>query len=477
MTQWPLDALKPYHRQEEMFPEDKINPAKLQALHDSIATNGLDRPLRITPDGTIMDGFHRWQIAQALGWERIAVEVLPYPPDSDEAQRIFLESNIGSVHDDPMVQARLLQERVRLAGIQRGGDHKSGKSNGQNDLLKNIAAREGMSESTLKRTLNLNKLILPFQDLIRAGTLGTSHGAALATMTVDQQQALYDAIGDSVTTLKVADIQAAKKIPDTSALEAQMAALTAERGELQRQLAAQTVTPSPDDETASSSLVESLKIQLDAAEATRQEYADEVARLKAQTPVERIVEKVVTVEKPDPAQAERIAKLESDLAAAQQKVESLLQTGYKQADLNMLESRRKEAEKQLAAAQAAFARVTTRENDQTTYRALVGKFVQEALKRFHQTAGEWQRIAEYPRFPLNISLYHDVQALAGQLESVAAGLRLMELDPAALKKRQQRAALIIDTTAIVIHEPETDTQGGMRDVFADDNDSDESDTD
>ena len=461
-----------------MFPEDKINPAKLQALHDSIATNGLDRPLRITPDGTIMDGFHRWQIAQALGWERIAVEVLPYPPDSDEAQRIFLESNIGSVHDDPMVQARLLQERVRLAGIQRGGDRTSPRANGNSYRL--LAQKEGLSEKQLRNQLQLNKLIPPLQDLVSQGRLGTSNGAELAVMTPEQQQALYDAIGESIVGLKRSDIQAAKKAPDTSALEAQMAALTAERDELQSQLdqwTAQTATPSPDDE--SSSLVESLTLQLDAAEATRQEYADALARLQAQGPVERIVEKVVTVEKavPDEAQVQRIAQLEADLAAAQKKVEDLLQSGYKQADLNMLESRRKEAEKQLAAAQAAFARVTTRENDQTTYRALVGKFVQEALKRFHQTAGEWQRIAEYPRFPLNISLYHDVQALAGQLESVAAGLRLMELDPAALKKRQQRAALIIDTTAIVIHEPETDTQGGMRDVFADDNDSDESDTD
>jgi hypothetical protein len=37
MTQWPLDALKPYHRQEEMFPEDKINPAKFPATPGRIA--------------------------------------------------------------------------------------------------------------------------------------------------------------------------------------------------------------------------------------------------------------------------------------------------------------------------------------------------------------------------------------------------------------------------------------------------------
>lgn len=434
-----------------MFPEDKINPAKLQALHDSIATNGLDRPLRITPDGTIMDGFHRWQIAQALGWERIAVEVLPYPPDSDEAQRIFLESNIGSVHDDPMVQARLLQERVRLAGIQRGGDRTSPRANGNSYRL--LAQKEGLSEKQLRNQLQLNKLIPPLQDLVSQGRLGTSNGAELAVMTPEQQQALYDAIGESIVGLKRSDIQAAKKAPDTSALEAQMAALTAERDELQSQLdqwTAQTATPSPDDE--SSSLVESLTLQLDAAEATRQEYADALARLQAQGPVERIVEKVVTVEKavPDEAQVQRIAQLEADLAAAQKKVEDLLQSGYKQADLATLQAERKAAEKRLEELRHAMARAVAPDGkaDQVRmYRATVVKFIEDVQKKLKPIAGEWQQVGAIEPLPVNWMLYLDIQRTADTLESIATGLRRIPLDAAASRKHGMDGTVIIDATA------------------------------
>ena len=467
-----LTKLIPHPKNDQL---PAVDDATYAAMKADIAEHGILHPVTVNArTWHIVMGHHRVQIAQELGWETVPADLIDV--DEGEEERLMIADNILRRQiDKPMDKARLIRWLKELHGVKQGKNNSSFK-------LKEEAESLGLSETTAWRLDQLNDLILPLQAMVDDGSLPQTTGADLARkLTPAEQQALFDAIGATgIAQVKASDIQAAKKIPDTSALEAQMAALTAERDELQSQLdqwTAQTATPPPDD--ASSSLVESLTLQLDAAEATRQEYADEVARLKAQTPVERIVEKVVTVEKavPDRAQAQRIAQLEADLAATQKKVEDLLQSGYKQADLNMLESRRKEAEKQLAAAQAAFARVTTRENDQTTYRALVGKFVQEALKRFHQTAGEWQRIAEYPRFPLNISLYHDVQALAGQLESVAAGLRLMELDPAALKKRQQRAALIIDTTAIVIHEPETDTQGGMRDVFADDNDSDESDTD
>ena len=458
MTEWPIDQLKPYHRQEEFFPESKINTAKRQALLDSIVTNGLDRPIRITRDGTIMDGFHRWQIAQELGWDTIPVEVLPYEPDSAEAQRIFLESNIGSVHDDPMVQARLLQERVKFAGVREGSQGKRGLD-GHNVRLKDIAQSEGMEEKQLRRQLSLNKLIPPLQALVSAGKLGTSNGAELAVMTTDQQQALYDAIGESVTTLKRSDIQAAKQSPDTSALEAQIAALAAERNALQSQVKA-----APDPE-----LLASLQDQLAATDEARQEYADELAHLKEQSPVERIVEKVVTVEKPvvDPAQAAVIAKLESDLAAAQKRIESLVEVGDARQNLVQVQTERKAAEKALKDAQSALGAVYRSTEQQTGYRAAVGKFVDAATKRARPILSDWQRIAEHPRHSLNWGLYYDVQALAGMLESVAAGLRLLDLDPVAAKKHHQRP--IMDTTATT--DPAADSQaaldeGGLIDVDA-----------
>ncbi|MCL4493920.1 MAG: ParB N-terminal domain-containing protein [Firmicutes bacterium] len=470
-THVALAKLIPHPKNSQLPP---VDAATYTAMQEDIAAHGILHPITVNVrTWHIVMGHHRVQIAQELGWESIPADLIDV--DDTEEERLMIADNILRRQiDKPMDKARLIRWLKELHGVKRGNNQFLGDAS---DKMAEATQNLGMSERTAYRLDALNDLISPLQAMVDDGSLPQTVGAGLARkFTPSEQQALFDAIGATgIAHVKTSDIQAAKKVPDTSALETQIAALESERDNLQDQL--DTAEAAANEPDTSSSLWESLQCQLTEAEATRQAYADELARLKAQGPVERIVEKVVEVEKPvsDPAQAQRIAQLESDLAATQKKVEDLFQAGYKQADLKLLDDRRKEVEKRLTAAQAAFTQVTTRENDQTTYRALVGKFVQEALKRFHMTAGEWQRIAEHPRFSLNITLYHDVQALASQLETVATGLRLMALDPAALKKRQQQAAPIIDTTATVIHDTATDEQGGMLDVFVDDPEHSDSD--
>ena len=225
---------------------------------------------------------------------------------------------------NPMEQARLIKRLKEQYGI-KPGPKGEGQGTSNSVTVTEIARVVGVEPETAKQLNRLNKLILPLQELVSAGRLGASNGSELAAMTIAQQQALVDAIGaDAVADLKRTTIQAAKKAPDTSALAAHIAALEAERDDLQSQLK-RAETAAQEADTASS-LLESLKSQLDAAEATRQAYADELARLQAQGPVERIVEKVVEVEKPvpDPVQAEQITLLERQLAAAQTQIQDLL---------------------------------------------------------------------------------------------------------------------------------------------------------
>lgn len=186
-----------------------------------------------------------------------------------------------------------------------------------------------------------------------------------------------------------------------------------------------------------------------ALDQARQQYADELARVKAQGPVERIVEKVVEKPVSDPAQAALQAKLEADLQAAQQKIESLLQSGYAQADLTRIETEKKVAEKRLEAIQRAMAHIAAPDGqvDQIRlYRTAIAQFVEEAHKRLKPVFGDWQRVGASDPFAVNWMLYQDIQRLADSLDTVASGLRRIPLDAGAAKKHG-RDGTIIDVTA------------------------------
>ncbi|AEW04705.1 ParB domain protein nuclease [Sulfobacillus acidophilus DSM 10332] len=289
------------------------------ALKDDIEHRGMLNPILITPDYIVIAGHHRLQAALDLGLETVPVEI--HDVDPDEAEDRLIADNVLRRQLNPMEQARLIQRLKARYGIKKGNNQRVSGSVKFTDALQAV----GLKPETAYQLDRLNKLIPPLQDLISAGKLRTSHGVALAALTPEQQTALYDAIGESVTQLKLADIQAAKKGPDTSAVEARIAALEAERDALQQQLT--EIQATVHDNAEANALVESLQRQLADAEAARQATVEEVTRLKAQTPVERLVEKVVTVEKPvpDPMQAHRIMELEQALADLQQRWQQVQQ--------------------------------------------------------------------------------------------------------------------------------------------------------
>ena len=415
---------------------EPLTPEVYAALKEDIAEHGIQTACMVTPDFTIIAGHHRVKAAIELGLSAVPVEI--HDVSDEEAERLLIADNVLRRQiTNPMEQARLIRRLKELHGIKQGKNSSSRK-------MREEAAAIGMSEDTAGRLDKLNDLIPALQSMVSAGELRTTHGASLATLTTEEQQALYDALGaERLSHLKGPDIQQAKKGPDTAALEAKITALQAERDQLTTQ-----VQDAPDP-----TLLETLQDQLAATEEARQSYADELARLKAQGPVERIVEKIVEVEKPvptaDPAQAAAIAQLEADLTAAQHKVESLLQSGYAQADLARVEAEKKAAEKRLEDIRRAMAQAVAPDGkaDQARiYRASVAKFVEEAHKRLKPILGDWQRVGAMEPLPANWMLYLDVQRLAESLETVATGLRRIPLDASASKKHGV-SGQVIDVTA------------------------------
>ncbi len=436
---------------------EPLTPEVYAALKDDIAQNGIQTACMVTPDFTIIAGHHRVKAAIELGLAAVPVEIHDVSPE--EAERLLIADNVLRRQiTNPMEQARLIRRLKELHGVKRGPKT---ESHGTSNPVKftQIAEIVGVGSESAHQLDRLNKLIQPLQDLVSDSTFNQSQALALASLTVKDQQALYDALGaERLSQLKGPDIQQAKKGPDTAALEAKLTALQAERDNLANQVHG---APDPD-------LLDSLQTQLDAAEEARQDYADELARLKAQGPVERIIEKVVEVEKPvptaDPAQAQRITRLEQQLQEAQSRLDYLARVGDAGRDLQKVEAQRKEAEKSLKTAQEALAAIARSTSEQTGYRAALGQFVQDAAKRARPILSGWQQLAEHPRYSLNWGLYYDVQGLASQLETIAAGLRLMELDPQAAKKHQQTHGQVIETTAIPT-DTEPHEEGVIIDVY------------
>jgi ParB-like chromosome segregation protein Spo0J len=101
--------------------------AEFGRIVDLIRENGIEFPLKITADGEIADGRHRWRAAKRLKLPEVPCEVVA----DDEVAGIALRSLIGRRHYSPSqlayVSFPLLKpafaeaERRRLAGLKNAG--------------------------------------------------------------------------------------------------------------------------------------------------------------------------------------------------------------------------------------------------------------------------------------------------------------------------------------------------------------------
>lgn len=269
-------------------------------------------------------------------------------------------------------------------------------------------ALASMSERQQQRLDHANDLIPPLFDLFAGIALPITVADALAGWSKADQQSLLAAVGaERISGLKVADIQQAKREATPSHTESEIEAilnrvrqLQEQKDALERQVASQSA-PSAD-----------LQARLDQAEAERAALEQELDHLRQAPPtvVEKLVEKVIEVEKPvpDPAQAAVIATLESELAGAQDRIENMLAAGHKRAELANLDAAKKALEKRLEELRHAMAQTAdldTKADHTRLYRATIAKFVEDIHKKLKPLLGDWQRITlSSPRSRLSSTL-------------------------------------------------------------------------
>lgn len=199
-----IDKLKPHPKNGFYFSD--VSGEKYEEIKRSIATHGIRDPLKVTPDYIIISGHQRWRIAKDLGLSHVPVEVLDV--DEREAEYLLIAENVerrGEAESDPMKKARIAKFLKEYWGV-RGGRPKKLPPLGEEKTAKDIADAIGVSAKHLDRVLRLNELIPELQELVSLGKLGTRSAEQIAHLTPDEQRALLDSLGESLTQKTVAEM-------------------------------------------------------------------------------------------------------------------------------------------------------------------------------------------------------------------------------------------------------------------------------
>lgn len=310
------------HPANTVLPE--LDSETYEALKADIAAHGIQVAVMITPAFTIIAGHHRVRAAVELGLESVPVAV--HDVDDTEAERLLIADNLLRRQiTDPMAKARLIARLKKLNDVKPGRPIQMMEHNSA--TMAELAHEFGAPRRTVERLDRLNKLIPELQTLVSEKRLSVVVGAALAGLSAEDQQALWEALGTAVTQLKAADVRDARQPdPELAQLQERLAALQADydaaeaardAAEEQARLLAQSDQGPEAYRDLTEQLAETQRARAEAESQARQLrqrlHQLEKAVDAAPRVVERLVEKVVA----DPRQVQLLEEARRNLAAVE----------------------------------------------------------------------------------------------------------------------------------------------------------------
>jgi ParB-like chromosome segregation protein Spo0J len=164
---WPPKRLKPYAPRHLTLPPFRGSPS-WAILQHLVRESGVREPLLILPDGQVVDGVHRLELAKALGLPEVPVRVLTMPRPLRDADRVQLETTLavlaaGRRHIAPSrVQGLLLgltQAELAAGVLNRGiANLRRGRAPApepQGPKQRALAASTGVSPRTVRRLVRV----------------------------------------------------------------------------------------------------------------------------------------------------------------------------------------------------------------------------------------------------------------------------------------------------------------------------------
>lgn len=187
-------VLKDHPRNAEFF--DDVQGEEFDRLVESIRNHGVLTPLRITQSMVIISGHQRKRAAIKAKCFSIPAIIDESQSDDDLTMKL-IETNFGRMKNDPVKQARWIQEYERLMGVRQGSAGNADPNNLGRVRQEDIAKMLGVSVETLRNLKSLLKLEPAFQDMISEGKINATTGfKLLAKLSKEDQQKLIDSLPD-----------------------------------------------------------------------------------------------------------------------------------------------------------------------------------------------------------------------------------------------------------------------------------------
>ncbi|MCK5769099.1 ParB/RepB/Spo0J family partition protein [Algiphilus sp.] len=170
----PIDALAPGKHQ----PRQHFDEAALEALADSIRSQGIIQPLLVRPMGRsrfeIIAGERRWRAARAAGLPELPVIVREI--DEQGAMAVALVENIQRADLNALEEADAINKLIAECGLTHA----------------QAAEAVGRSRAVISNLLRLFDLPPEVQQMVRDGKLSFGHARALLGADADQREALAE---------------------------------------------------------------------------------------------------------------------------------------------------------------------------------------------------------------------------------------------------------------------------------------------
>ena len=103
-----------------------LSPQEREALKEDIKQRGIQVPIELDNDGVILDGHHRWAIAQELGWTKEKIPTIERTELTTEADKIAHVLKVNLLRRksvSPLTQAKCILALKEARGIDTTTNH------------------------------------------------------------------------------------------------------------------------------------------------------------------------------------------------------------------------------------------------------------------------------------------------------------------------------------------------------------------
>lgn len=230
VCEWALAKLQEHPRQRELFAD--LPDPELKQLAADMQKQGLQHPIEVLPDGTIVAGHQRVRAAKLLGWEKIDVVVRADLAAAGGAavESYLIRDNFLRRQSTPLGKARCIQGLIE---IESGRDTRNVGWREFSRLKKSIAEQLGMTDRNVGRYILLLKAPMEVQEAFDRGELTLTDAGRVGLLNPRAQQLVGERIADGESAKEVVKEALAKGKGDEDGVRRPLCRLI---GALQREV-------------------------------------------------------------------------------------------------------------------------------------------------------------------------------------------------------------------------------------------------